>query len=131
MAIQYNILQRGFRNVVRDGQAVGFQLLVKSSYYRGVALSLIDSVDVAVDGETFGNDVIRLGIGGRTYSFAEMATLSDVQWPWLEPATVVVARPGGLKAAVHDVQVTVRLRISYMPITPVVYSFRDKVVLMG
>lgn len=130
MAVQYNLLQRGFRNVFRDGRAEGFQLLVKTAYYRGVALSLIEGIDVTVDGENFPSDRVRVTIGGRTYSFAEMALLGDVWWPWLEPAVVTVNKPGGLKPGVHDVRVVVKLRISYMPFTPSVYAFDDKLVLM-
>ena len=36
MGIQYNILQRGFKNLPDDANPTGFQLLVKSNYYRGV-----------------------------------------------------------------------------------------------
>ncbi len=128
--MQYNILQRGFKNVSENGKPVGFQLLVKSGYYRGVALSLIEGIDVTVGGETFTNDKIRITIGSRTYTFPEMETIGDVWWPWLEPAVVTVAKPGGLKPAVHDVQVAVKLRISYMPFMPSVYTFKDKLVLM-
>lgn len=131
MAIQYNILQRGFKNVSRDGRVTGFQLLVKTAYYRGVALSLIEGIDVTVDGESFKSDQIRFTIGDRSYSFAEMESVSDVWWPWLEPATLTVSKPGGLKPAVHNVRVQVRLRISYMPFTPSTYAFEDKLVLMG
>ncbi len=131
VAIQYNILQRGFKNVSRDGRVTGFQLLVKTAYYRGVALSLIEGIDVTVDGESFNNDQIRCTIGDHTYNFAEMESISDVWWPWLEPAILTVSKPGGLKPAVHNVRVVVKLRISYMPSTPNTYTFEDKLVLMS
>ena len=56
--------------------------------------------------------------------------MGDVHWPWLEPATVVVDKPGGLTPGVHDVLVVVKLRISYMPFSPVPFHFHDKLVLM-
>ena len=131
MPIQYNILQRGFKNVSRSGQITGFQLLVKTAYYRGVALSLIEGIDVTVDGESFRSDQVSFTVGDRTYTIGEMASVSDVWWPWLEPAVLTVSKPGGLKPAVHNVRVAVKLRISYMPFTPSTYAFEDKLVLMS
>jgi hypothetical protein len=131
MAISYNLLQRGFKNVTENGQAAGFQVMIKTAYYRGVVLSLIEDLELIVDGEQFGSDRMQFTVAGRTFTFAEMAKTTDVWWPWLEPAVVTVRKPGGLKPAVHDVQAVVKLRISYMPFTPTVYPFQDKLVLMG
>jgi len=130
VAIQYNILQKGFKNIPGSGGPSGFQLLVKTAYYRGVPLSLIEGVEVTVDGESFDRSTIRFRINERTYLLDQLESVSDVHWPWLEPATVIVNKPGGLKAGVHDVAVAVKLRISYMPFNPVSYSFRAKLVLM-
>jgi sugar phosphate isomerase/epimerase len=130
MGIQYNILQGGFKNLPDDATATGFQLLVKTGYYRGVALSLIEDVEVRVDGERFDRGAISFGTGGRTYRLDEMERVGDVHWPWLEPAAVIVDRPGGLTPGVHDVLVVVKLRISYMPFNPVPSFFHDKLVLM-
>jgi hypothetical protein len=131
MPVQYNLLQRGFKNVSENGQIIGFQVKIKAAYYRGVVLSLIEGVDLTVDGESYTPDQMRFTIGNRAYSFAEMANITNVWWPWLEPATLTVRKPGGLKPAVHDVQAVVKLRISYMPFNPMVYAFQDKLVLMG
>ncbi len=130
MGIQYNILQRGFKNTPGEGGPGGFQLLVKSCYYRGVALSLVEGVEVTVDGEAFDQSKIRFATGGQTYTFDQMAKIGNRHWEWLEPATVYVAKPGGLQPGMHDVQVVVKLRISYMPFNPVSYTFKDKLVLM-
>jgi sugar phosphate isomerase/epimerase len=130
MGIQYNILQGGFRNLPDDADPTGFQLLVKSNYYRGVVLSLIEDVEVSVDGVRFERSSISFRTGGRTYRLHEMEQVSDVHWPWLEPATVIVDHPGGLAPGVHDVLVVVKLRISYMPFNPLPFFFHEKLVLM-
>jgi len=49
MAISYNLLQRGFKNVTENGQVVGFQVMIKTAYYRGVILSLIQDLELVVD----------------------------------------------------------------------------------
>jgi len=130
MGIQYNIPQRGFKNTPGKSGPAGFQLLVKSCYYRGVALSLIEGFDVTVDGESFERSRIRVSIGKKIYTLDQLEKHGDRHWEWLEAATVYVEKPGGLKPGMHDVQVTVKLRISYMPFNPVSYTFRDKLVLM-
>jgi sugar phosphate isomerase/epimerase len=130
VAIQYNILQKGFKNIPGNGKPSGFQLLVKTAYYRGVPLSLVEGIEVKVDGESFDRSKIQFKLGERDYGLDEMESIGNVHWPWLEPATVLVHHPGGLKPGVHDVEVAVKLRISYMPFNPVGYFFRDKLVLM-
>jgi sugar phosphate isomerase/epimerase len=130
MGIQYNILQHGFKNLPDDSNPTGFQLLVKSNYYRGVVLSLIEDIEVSVDGVRFERSRIGFQTGGRTYRLHEMEQVSDVHWPWLEPATVSVDHPGGLTPGVHDVLVVVKLRISYMPFNPLPFFFHEKLVLM-
>ena len=38
---KYFICDESFKNVVDDGQVVGFQIGVKVSYYRGVVLGIV------------------------------------------------------------------------------------------
>jgi sugar phosphate isomerase/epimerase len=130
MSIPFSIRQHGFHNISGPGGVTGFQLLVQSPYYRGVWFSLIEGVDVTVDGETFDNSKTRFKLGERTYTWAEMETIGDKLWPWLEPATVIVDKPGGLKPGVHDVAVVIKIRISYMPFNPVGHFANAKLVLM-
>ena len=130
MAIQYNLLQRGFKNVPSDVKPTGFQLLLKTAYYRGVRLSLVDDIEVTVDGERFERNKVSVQIGGHTYTLDQLEKIGNKNWDWLEPAVVTVEKPGGLKPGVHDVQAALKLRISYMPFNPVVSYFRDKLVLM-
>ncbi len=128
--IQYNLMQGGFRNVVEAGRITGFQVCVKSAYYRGVPLSMLEGIDVTVDGQHHDGAQVRYTIRGRTYTAAELANTADVHWPWLEPAIVTVPLPGGLAPGLHRVEVVVKIRISYMPFNPVPYRFADSLVLL-
>jgi hypothetical protein len=105
------IQSRGFENV--DG---GFRLTVRCPYYRGIWASLLEGVEVTVDGETFGADAIRWTLGGETLTTAELASRTDARWPFEEPATLTVERPGGLEPGLHDVEVAVTWRWSYIPV---------------
>ena len=104
MLEQEIIQERGFRNVRRSGQVVGFQVAYRSCYYRSVWLSMSLGFDVSVDGENVPRDHITVTIGGKTYTQEAMKTIADVQWPISEAAVLTVAKPGGLKPGVHEVE---------------------------
>ncbi len=129
-AASTNILDRGFTNVRANGQIVGFQLLVRDSYYRGIYVPLIDSIEVEVDGEKFGPSQVQTGFNGKNYEQSQLEKLDDVRWQWGEPATLTIRKPGGLKPGWHTVTVVVKERISYMPTIPSVRTFRAKLALV-
>jgi hypothetical protein len=128
---KYIICTRGFKNFVEKGQSTGFQLDVRISYYRGIPLSCVEGFDVMVDGEQFAPGEIRYAIGGKTYSVSDAAEAVDVRWPFGDPLTLVVRKPGGLAPGIHDIQVVEKLRISYHSeaVNPSVAIARKKVTL--
>lgn len=109
------VQQRGFHNVREGGRIVGFQVRYRSTYYRGVWLSMSTGFEVVVDGETFSADQVKVTIGGKTYTQDEMTKIGDVQWPNYEAAILTVAKPGGLGLGVHEVAVRWSHRTSYIP----------------
>ncbi len=112
------VQQRGFRNVYRNGQCIGFQILYRSTYYRGIWLSLSKGFSVLVDGEQFPREAITITIGGKTYTQDEMTRIGDVEWQKTEPAILTISKPGGLQLGVHQVTVNWSHRISYMGPNP-------------
>jgi hypothetical protein len=112
---KYLILTREFGNVSRNGEITGFQLKVRIPYYRGVRLSLVDTVQLTVDGEAFGRDKMTFSVGGKTYSFDEMEKVTDTEWFFGDPATLTVNKPGGLTSGMHTVQLGIVIRKSYWP----------------
>ena len=73
------LLHRGFQNVKQNNQVIGFQVLVKIAYYRGMVLPLIGDFQIAFDGEKFGVDKMRITVGRNTYTFEETAKAEDVR----------------------------------------------------
>jgi hypothetical protein len=65
------ILTRGFQNVYKDGQPVGFQFLLKTAYYRGTFLDLVGAIDVSVDGKAYSREQLRIGVKGRVFTMEE------------------------------------------------------------
>ena len=109
------IQQKGFANV--GGEApTGFQVTVRCPYYRGIWASLLERAELTVDGETFGADDVRWTLGGRTFTNDELAEASEARWPFEEPAILTVDRPGGLDPGLHDVEVSITWRWSYIPV---------------
>ena len=112
---KYMILTRDFRNVGDPGRITGFQVKIRIPYYRGVRLSLIEAVDLTVDGETFDRSQMTFSTNGRTYTFDELEKTTDTEWAFGEPATLSVTKPGGLVSGMHTLQLGIVIRKSYIP----------------
>jgi sugar phosphate isomerase/epimerase len=114
--LDYTVIQgRGFRNVVDGGRVTGFRFELRQPNYRGVAASLLDGVEVVVDGERIPDHVPLWTLQGRTYTLDELRATTDVRWQLDEPAVITVPKPGGLAAGVHRLEVLVYLRRPYFP----------------
>lgn len=105
----------GFRNVVEDGEAVGFRLKIRLPYYRGVFLSQIKPGNLIVDGEVFPKEQILWEINGAQFTFEEMRLDWHRHWHPLEPAVLIVKKPGGLTQGYHDLEYGFCCTHSYMP----------------
>ena len=114
--LDYTVIQgRGFRNVVDGGRVTGFRFELRQPNYRGVAASLLDGVEVVVDGERIPDHVPLWTLQGRTFTLDELRATTDVRWQLDEPAVITVPRPGGLATGVHRLEVVVYLRRPYFP----------------
>ena len=122
------IQTRGFRN---RAPGEGFQVRIRSPYYRGVWTSLIDGAWVTVDGERFDADTVRWHIDGADYSLGELQESADGRWPVDAAATLSVPREAPLSIGFHDVGVELRMRMSYIPeeLQPTVWSESRRLVI--
>ena len=96
----------------------GFAVLARLPYYRGLGLSMVEDVGVSVDGEKVPREDIRFCVRGRSWTLDEMETEYGDRWNFGEKARIECLKPGGLAAGEHEVQVSVRMRVSYLPFTP-------------
>jgi hypothetical protein len=112
--LEKDVIQlKGFKNV-GDGERTGFQVAVRCPYYRGIWASLLEGAELKVDGETYPD--VRWTLGGKTFTNAELADAPDDRWPFEEPAILTADKPGGLEPGLHDVEVAVTWRWSYIPV---------------
>ena len=117
---KYIIVTEGFRNTTTDSgtpdTVSGYELGIRLPYYRGLGLSMVESLDLIVDGTPVPAESLTLTVHGNSYAVTDLATVFDDRWEMGEIATLRVAQPGGLAPGSHDISVAQRLRISYMPV---------------
>ncbi len=110
------IQMRGFKNVVHDSRTTGFQVRVRCPYYRGIWASLLEGATVSVDGEAFPRETTQWTLNGKMFSASELTDDPEMRWPYEEPVILTVDKPGGLEPGIHNVQVSVTWRWSYIPV---------------
>jgi hypothetical protein len=109
----YMLLNRGFQNVRQGNEIIGFQILVKIAYYRGVFLPLIGDFEVTVDGEKFGVEQMKITVGRHTYTFDQTANAETVRWEFGKPLALTIRKPGGLKPGLHEIFFLQNIKPSY------------------
>lgn len=111
----YIIGEGTVRNVEAASEVVGFAFDTRITYYRGLGVSMVEPFEVILDGTAIPREDLRFSLGGRTWTFAELADDFDTRWELTETAVVTVLLPGGLTPGEHELDVTEVLRVSYLP----------------
>jgi hypothetical protein len=112
---KYLIDAASLRNTGPAEAPTGFAFEAKLGYYRGLGLSMIERLEVSIDGETLPRDAVRFDEGPGALTLDEMATAYDRRWPFGTPATILVDHAGGFPAGEHDLGFIEQLRVSYLP----------------
>jgi hypothetical protein len=89
---------------------------VRMPYYRGLGLSMVEGVDLTVDGTLVPAAATSFTVHGNTYPMADLPTVLDDRWEMGERARIDFEVPNPLQGGDHVVSAAVRLRISYMPV---------------
>lgn len=118
-----------FKNVEEDGKVIGYEMQTHITYYRGIPLSMVNNVKVAVDGVEVPRENIRFAADEYDwFTLDEMMTVSTIKWEYGTPATVRVLCEGGLPKGEHEVTLTVITRTAYIPV-PIEGVMTRKVVI--
>lgn len=117
---KYLIVDDSLRNVINpEGEIDGFELKIRIPYYRGVALSVVDKIEIrtgsGVDGGglIYTNDQIRFTVAGGSFMMNEMETVATKRWNFDEAATLHVYSPGGLMYTDQTIDLTITIRAPY------------------
>lgn len=106
-----------FKNVEEDGRVIGYQMETNITYYRGIPMSMIEYVKVAVDGEEAPVEDIRISIDEIDwFTLKEAETVTTYKWEYGEPLYVRVLKDGGISKGTHKVKLTVATRTAYIPV---------------
>jgi hypothetical protein len=111
---QYIVCEEGFR--AREDGVPGGVVEVRMPYYRGLTLSMVEAVDLTLDGQPVPASRTTFAVHGNTYTFDQLPRTVDDRWEMGERAQLAFETDAPLAPGEHDVAVSVRLRISYMPV---------------
>ena len=113
---RYIFTEGSCRNIWQQDQKIGFELQTLISYYRGIPLSMVYSVEVTVDDVAVPKETIRVSLDGQTwFTLLEMETVTTYKWEYGEPLIIQVLMEGGLKAGEHRVGLALSVWPSYYP----------------
>jgi len=112
---RYLIDAGSLRNTGPADAPTGFAFDAKLGYYRGLGLSMVEKLDIALDGEPLPREAVRFDEGLGPLTLDEMETAYDRRWPFGTAATILVDRPGGFPAGEHELSLLQQLRVSYLP----------------
>jgi len=100
-----------------DGRPAGFQLQLRLPYYRGLGLSMVETVELSLDGERFHAEQMSLEVHGNRYRLDRLGEVAEDRWEFGERAVLVVDSDRVPASGPHQVDASIALRISYLPFT--------------
>lgn len=110
-----HIQSTGFRNIGPEGARTGFEVRIRQANYRSSRLSLIEGVDITVDGILYPAQANLFRLGDTTYTLDRLDQAISTRLYVGDYFTVIVPRPGGLERGVHLVGSAIRYRHPYFP----------------
>jgi hypothetical protein len=111
-----------------ESSDAGFAFLGRLPYYRGLGLSMIEDIQIEIDGESVPRGDVRFHVRGKTYTLDQMETVYDDRWNFGEKAKIIAMKPGGLAPGNHRIEFAVRMRISYLPFVPTTKDTKELVL---
>jgi hypothetical protein len=112
---KYMIVEDNLKNVAKNDETNGFQFGARLPYYRGVSLSMVEEIEVSLDGEVLPQNAVDITVHGNTYNLAQRENETDDRWEMGEVATLTVSKKGGIPAGEHQLGLKINIRIGYLP----------------
>lgn len=112
---KYMIVEDQVKNIVENDKITGFQFGARLPYYRGVSLSMVEEIEVSLDGNVLPQDKVGITVHGNTYNLQQRENEMDDRWEMGEVATLTVHHNGGLSKGTHQLGLKINIRIGYLP----------------
>ncbi|MDZ7899205.1 MAG: DUF6379 domain-containing protein [Arcicella sp.] len=109
------ILPEKAKNIEKNNKKTGFEIGARLPYYRGVSLSMVEEIEVSVDGEILPQNAVNITVHGNTYDLEKRESEVEDRWEMGEEAILSIQKDGGLSAGEHSIGLKINLRIGYMP----------------
>lgn len=109
------IVDDSVKNTSIDTNTKGFEFEAKLPYYRGVSLSMVEEIEVSLNGKILPQDQVLITVHGNTYNLNERENELDDRWEMGEVAILQVKNSEGLTKGTHQLGLKINLRIGYMP----------------
>ena len=103
-------------NFYECGKPAGYQVDVRLAYYRGQYLSVIDELELEVDGKKVKDQDLRFCLNGKEFAPWELKEAFQEFWNIKKPATLKVRKDDGLASGEHQVKLKLMFRCPYLPI---------------
>ena len=104
------IVDESLINTKASGIITGYQFAIRLVCDRGQFLSVIESLEVTVDGFQVMPSNIKFCINGKKFSPAELEWCYFEFWNVIDPALIQVFCPGGLPNGPHLIDIVLLLR---------------------
>lgn len=125
---KYMIVDDNLKNVVKEGKVSGFQFGARLPYYRGVSLSMLEEIEVSIDGKVLPQDQVYLKIGDNTYDLKHREEELVDRWEMGDVVNLYIQKEGGLSKGSHDLGLKINIRIGYLPF-PAIRNAQKKITI--
>lgn len=102
-----------------------FEIGARLPYYRGVSLSMLEEIEVSLDGETLPQDAVNITVHGNTYDFQQRENEVNDRWEMGEVATLSIQKEGGLPKGEHKLGLKINIRIGYLPFPAIRFAEKN------
>jgi len=112
---KYMIVEENLKNGVDEDKVSGFQFGARLPYYRGVSLSMLEEIEVSVDGTILPQEKVHLIVRDKTYNLEQREQELDDRWEMGEVVQLFIENEGGLSKGKHQLGLKINIRIGYLP----------------
>lgn len=114
----------GFHNILLNGKKVGVNLDININYYRGLALSCVQKLEVKIDGQEIPQHLMVFELNEKKFPVDRLPELFEEYWGIKETAHLMIFN-NGLEDGEHEVELTLHFRNPYMQFGPGMYGAID------
>lgn len=110
-------IENSCKNIKENENITGYELQTNITYYRGIPMSMIESIRLTTDGAEVSEDKIHISVDQEDwFTLKEAETVTDYKWEYGEPLYIHVEQAGGLSKGLHKIKLTVATRTAYIPV---------------